>query len=150
MRTAQSQAPETARASAGEAAASNVRTDTPNPIKAAEQTAVAPRLRDQETAENTDRAPAKDAPTGPPPAFEESPLERQARVALDPPEADATPEENAATPEDTGPDRREAVRADAEPERSPPPTPTERAEDGFAETQALADSKAPAKVDVAR
>ena len=51
IRTAQPQAPETARASAGEAAAANVRTETPIAIQAAEQSAVAPRLRDQETAD---------------------------------------------------------------------------------------------------
>lgn len=152
-RAAQPQAPETARGSAGEAGAANIRTETPNAIQAAEQSAVAPRLRDQEKAETSNReTPAKDAPTGPPPSFEESPLERQARVAFDPPEAEpgSKPEDSAepAPAEDT-PSRSASEQGETA-RKDPPPTPTERAETSFAETQSLAEPKEPAKVDVAR
>lgn len=149
-RAAQPQAPETARTSAGEAGAANVRAETPSAVQAAEQSAVAPRLRDQETAETTDRdVPTKDAPTGPPPSFEESPLERQARVALDPPE-----KSEAANAEDAPPPTRDEERSATTQEEpkavEPPPTPTERAEVSFAETQSLAEPKGPATVDLAR
>ena len=90
LRTAQTQAPETARTSAGEAAAANVRPETAQAVRAAEQSAIAARLRDQEKAESSERkTPGTDSHAGPPPTFEESPLQRQARVALDPPEIDA-------------------------------------------------------------
>lgn len=152
-RTAQPPAPEAARTSAGEAAPANVKLATNVAVTAPDQAAVAPRLRDQETAERTERTlPGKDAPTGPPPSFEESPLERQARVAFDPPEPafDLTPQ--VADVED-GTDAKaeadaETVKAEAPPD--PPPTPTERAESSFAETKTLATPKEPATVDVAR
>ena len=154
QRTVQPQAPETARASAGEAAAANVRTETPNAIQAAEQSSVAPRLRDQENSERTERAlPGKEEHTGPTPTFEESPLERQARVALDPPEMEQAPNEarlrdiEAAgnQPEPDAPELKAAP-----PPADPPPTPSERAEASFSETRALAESKEPATIDVAR
>ena len=154
---AQPSAPEAARTSAGETSAANVALQSAKAVTAPEQSAVAPRLRDHETADHTDRTSAtKDAPTGPPPAFEESPLERQARVAFDPPETPPEPafdlladnavvakpdegkEESA--PEPNMPDTRVA----------PPPTPTERAEASFAETKTLAEPKEAVTVDVAR
>lgn len=149
--------PETARASVGEAAPSNVKLATASAVTAPEQIVVAPRLRDQETAERTERAaPAKDSPTGPPPSFEESPLERQARVALDPPDVKARPafdvvptaaakETDAETEEIRADDRSGTARDEAV---DPPPTPTERAEAGFAETRMLAEPPAPATVDL--
>lgn len=155
QKTTQPQAPETARASAGESAAANIKAETSHAVQAAEQSSVAPRLRDQETAERTERAfPAKDEPTGPPPAFEESPLERQARVAFDPPEqapperdqAELEPIEVASERVGTGDD---AEPVDAAPQ-DPPPTRTERAEASFSETRHLAEPKEPATVDVAR
>ncbi len=152
-RAAQPPAPETARTSAGEAGAANVRAETPNAVQAAEQTAVTPRLRDQENAETTDRElPSKDAPTGPPPAFEESPLERQARVALDPPEKDVTVEPVEAGSETAPTDDEQVSKTENDLTQNidPPPTPTERAEVSFAETQSLAEPKEPATVDVAR
>lgn len=136
-------AAETARASAGEKAAANLRTETHHAVKAAEQTPVAARLRDQEKAETTDRS--ADAPTGPPPAFEESPLERQARVAFDPPEPDA---QGKTLPEDEltalPPEGRDVERVTPE----PPPSRTERAETSFAETRSLSAGKEPATVDL--
>lgn len=154
QRTVQPQAPETARASAGEAAAANVRTETPNAIQAAEQSSVAPRMRDQENAERTERAvPGKEGHTGPPPTFEESPLERQARVAFDPPEVAEAPKEAPSPEIESADDQPEPdapeLKVAAAP-ADPPPTPTERAEASFGETRALAEPKEPATIDVAR
>ena len=151
QKTSQPQAPETARTSSGESAAANIKAETTKAVQAPEQSSVAPRLRDQETAERTDRAaPAKDEPTGPPPAFEESPLERQARVALDPPEEPAPAPEQAARAEapevaadEAAPVKAETVEAPAD----PPPTPSEKAEASFSETKDLAGPRASA-VDV--
>lgn len=157
------QAPETARSSAGEATAANVKTETAKAVTAPEQSAIAPRLRDQETTERSERAPlAKDAPTGPPPTFVESPLERQARVVFDPPDLNAMPQKSEAVPqieaeprgEETGPSPEPPVgapEANAEaPPQDPPPTPTERAEASFQETITLSEPKEPASIDVAR
>lgn len=126
----------TPRASAGEKSAANVSPATAQAIDAAEQYAVSPRLRDQETVENSARALAEsDKPTGPPPAFEESLLARQARKALDPPEVSAVPQDTlsheAGKKDDPAQPTPELVA-------SPPPSPTERAEMGFAETRAIA------------
>lgn len=152
-KTTQPQAPETARTSAGEPAAANLRSESAQAVQAAEQGAIAPRLRDQERAETTDRSIRHgDAPAGPPPAFEESPLERQARVALDPPDipsgtaaASADPPDTAAETETSG-DRK--ALAPARQDIEPPPTPTERAEAGFAETRTIADRGEPVSVDL--
>lgn len=77
----------TARGSAGERSAGSLRPETLRAVDAARQKTVAPRLRSQETTEQTDRTFAdKDGPTGPPPAFEESALARIRRRALEPPE----------------------------------------------------------------
>ncbi len=154
-RAAQAPAPEAARASSGEAAPANIRLATSAAVTAADQTAVAPRLRDQETAERTERdLPGKDTPTGPPPTFEESPLERQARVAFDPPERAVEPafdlnpgvaavEETDVAAEDNAP---KIAKAEAPPD--PPPTPSERAEASFAETRTLSAPREPSRVDV--
>lgn len=154
-RVAQTAGPETARASTGESPAANVTLHSAKAVTAPEQAAVAPRLRDQETAEQTDRAPvSKDAPTGPPPTFEESPLERQARVAFDPPEAPVEPAfdlrpdvqvEDADRP--IAEDEADLKALDAPPD--PPPTPTARAEASFAETKTLATPRDQTIVDVA-
>ena len=145
-RTSNPPAPETSRASAGEAAASNVQLETSRAVTAPEQSAVAPRLRDQENAERSERLHATtDEPTGPPPAFEESPLERQARVAFDPPKPTAEPPNTGAT---DAPHPQEAVGIEqAEASNDPPPTPAERAEASFAEIRTLATVKELATVD---
>lgn len=147
LRSSQQQAAETARSSAGEASAANLRTETAQAVKAAEQSAVAARLRDQEKAEQTDRGlPVEDSPTGPPPAFEESPLERQARLAFQPvgsppaPAAFSAETTRNAPPDPAAPGRTEAG--------DPPPTPRDRAEASFAETRTLAAPEAPATVDI--
>lgn len=153
-RSDQTQA-ETTRASVGETAASKVRLATANAVTAPDQTAVAPRLRDQETAERTERAaPEKDAPTGPPPTFEESPLERQARVAFDPPEPKVEPAYDLA-PAVAAPETVPGIEienapkiAQAEAPPDPPPTKSERAEASFAETKTMASPREPARVDV--
>ena len=139
----------TGQGGSGEGAAYNVRPETASVVRAPDQLTAAPRLRDQETAERSERELAdKKAPTGPPPAFEESPLERQARVALDPPdvapevevevssvdELDEVPGGDAAE-SDTG-------QIDA------PPTPRERAEVSFSETRAIAEPVETSSVDV--
>ena len=156
QKATQPQAPETARSSAGEAAAANVKAETPKAVQAVEQSTVTPRLRDQETFERTERQlPTSDAPAGPPPSFEESPLERQARVAFDPPEASVelpetlpAPAENDASAA-TEADHSSKDEAAAKPASiDPPPTPTERAEASFTETRQIAENREPATVDV--
>lgn len=152
-RAAQTPSPETVRSSAGEASSSQVALLSPKAVTAPEQTAVAPRLRDQETAERTDRAQSTDTPTGPPPTFEESPLERQARVALAPPEltfasVEEAPEVPVATDSAPQPDQTELAVSEAPPQ-DPPPTPSERAEASFAETRTMSKAKEPATVDIA-
>lgn len=153
LRTAQTQAPETARTSAGEAAAANVRPETAQAVRAAQQSAIAARLRDQEKAESSERkTPGTETHAGPPPTFEESPLQRQARTAFDPPEVDALPHSDVPDVDEDASAPEAALPRISEPETppDPPPTPTERAEVSFAETQALAEKKEPATVDVAR
>lgn len=153
----QAAAPEAARASAGETAASNVKLATSSAVTAPDQSAVAPRLRDQETSERSERAlPGKDAPTGPPPSFEESPLERQARVAFDPPEQpvepafDLRPDVEVVEKQTSSNDEGTLEVVTAEAPADPPPTPSERAEASFAETRTLSEPKEAAQVDVAR
>ena len=101
---------------------------------------------------------------GPAPTFEESLLERQARVALDPPEISAAPAEPDETAQDgapnsdtqtesTQPDTGETaltVVTEPLPFEDPPPTPAEQAEASFAETRTLASDPQPATIDVAR
>jgi hypothetical protein len=155
-RAAPAPASEAPRASAGEGTAARVTLLSVSAVTAPDQSAVAPRLRDQETTERTERSRLpKDTPTGPPPAFEESPLERQARVAFDPPSAEPDPQipsalNAAAIPGDddgseTG-EETEIVMVEAPAE--PPPTPSERAEASFAETRALSTPKEPTTIDV--
>jgi hypothetical protein len=142
-------APDIARTSVGETAAGNTRAETALAVEAPDQTPVPPRLRDQETAERSQRQKLdKDAPAGPRPAFDESLLERQVRLAFDPPEsktptATATRDESPAKPElpadKTSPDDIEI-----------PPTPREKAEVSFAETRTMTDPRETATVDVSR
>ncbi|MGR3515021.1 MAG: hypothetical protein ACU0GG_19845 [Paracoccaceae bacterium] len=155
-RTAHAHAPDTARSSGGETAAAHVTLDSAKAVTAPDQTAVAPRLRDQETAERTHRTPpGTDAPAGPPPAFEESPLERQARVAFDPPDQgvvseDTPPVGQAAPPDDAAIEEAFTLMEAPVEMVDPPPTPTEKAEASFAETKVMADPKAPGTVDMSR
>lgn len=152
LRSSQQNAAETTRASSGEASAANIRTESAQAVKAAEQAAVVARLRDQERAEEFARAaPSADAPAGPPPAFEESPLERQARLAFEPPESSGpietpTAAEPVAPPPE--PEAQDATPRQEVEDTDPPPTPRERAETSFAETRTLAAPKEPATVDV--
>lgn len=155
-RTAQAHAPDMARSSGGESSAAHVNLETSEAVSAPDQAAIAPRLRNQETAERTARTPqAKDSPTGPPPSFEESPLERQARVAFDPPNHPRPPEPMQAPPAEAstvpilGPGFAVASSRQLEGSASAP-TNAERAEASFAETRTLAHPKEPAKVDVSR
>ena len=153
QKAAQSQSPETARASAGEAAAANARTETVDAVKATEQSRVVARLRDDETAERTERTKLE-RPAGPPPSFEESPLERQARVALEPQDPtvdEAAPAKAQAAPS-APPENVEADIEDAQPVREidPPPSPSDRAEASFAETIETNTPRDPPQVDVAR
>lgn len=149
-KTAQPTAPETARASAGETAAANVRAETTLAIEAPEQVTVAPRLRDQETAERTDRGSIdKERPTGPPPAFKESLLERQARKALDSFEiadisSQAVPKDD---PEVSLPG---VARPGSEGEAKPKSDPRSMASAAFAETRSFSAGRETASVDVAR
>lgn len=155
-RTSQPLQPETARSSAGEASAANIRAQSAKAVAAPEQAAITARLRNQEDAEHTERdRPAKDAPTGPPPAFKETPLQRQARIALE-----TELQEDVEAVKRDGDDRiaDEAPRetqpgaaSDAtQPAGPAPPTPTQKAETAFAETRGLANEGQPATVDVSR
>lgn len=143
---------DTARSSVGENAAANVRAETARAIDAPEQSSVAPRLREQETKERPDTV--FDELVGPEPTFEESPLERQARVALDPPEIVASPEDTevrSAEPESPAESDATAITVtQAPPFEDPPPTPSERAETSFAETRSLSTEPKPATIDIAR
>lgn len=154
-RAAPAPASEAPRASAGEGTAARVTLLSASAVTGPDQSAVAPRLRDQETTERTERSRLpKDTPTGPPPAFKESPLERQARVAFDPPSAEPDPQipsapNAAAIPGGDGSKtgkKTEIVMVEAPAE--PPPTPSERAEASFAETRALSTPKEPTTIDV--
>lgn len=146
--------PEMARSSVGEAAPRNIRAETTQAVDATEQTTLMPRLRDQETAERTNRTPPDTrAPAGPPPAFEESPLERQARVAFDPPEPEVdrpAPKELADGPDLPEAGERSLSRAEPDELPDPPPTPSERAETSFAETRAIADDPGEPSLDLTR
>ncbi|MEO9823169.1 MAG: hypothetical protein ABJF50_01985 [Paracoccaceae bacterium] len=137
-----------ARSSAGEAANTTLRAETARAIDAPEQSSTAPRLREQETKERPESV--FDDLVGPVPTFKESPLERQARTALDPPEITAPPKTDV-EPQDVK-DTEEPVITAAEPPtfEDPPPTPAERAEASFAETRTLASEPEPATIDVAR
>ncbi len=139
-------AAEAPKSSTGEVSAGNLRTETARAIDAVGQSAVAPRLRDQETVERSKRLPPKlDAPTGPSPAFDESLLERRTRTALDPPDITKVARPAPAT-------------GDAETEEPPvppaiaqsdtPPTPIEKAEAGFAETRAISGETEQTTLDV--
>ena len=148
QKTSQPQAPETARTSTGESAAANIKAETSQAVQAPEQSSVAPRLRDQETAENSQRSdPVKEDHTGPPPSFEESPLERQARVAFDPPDVPAT-SEDVPPPVETAPDDLDDAEAAKAERADPPPTSSEKAEASFSETRTLAEAREPVTVDV--
>lgn len=142
---------DSARGSVGENAAANVRAETTRAIDAPEQSSVAPRLREQETRERPETV--FDELVGPEPTFEESPLERQARVALDPPEIPA-PKEADAQPVEQIEDQDAQLPALEAREvpvfEDPPPTPTEKAEASFAETLTFSKDSEPATIDVAR
>lgn len=98
-----------AKSSAGVTSPANSQPLTSDAVDPSRQAAVAPRLRDQETAERSGRqeTPTTDAPTGPPPAFEETPLQRASRVIFDPPEGYL--EVNAASPREEPPEETDPV-----------------------------------------
>ncbi|MEQ9054855.1 MAG: hypothetical protein RLO38_09170 [Roseovarius confluentis] len=141
--------PDAMRSSTGEASAANLRSETTKAIDAPTQSAVTPRLRDQEMAEHSDRLlQGADDPTGPPPAFDESPLKRQARVALKPPAI-----EIAIDPENDLSGNVDNIALAGEPDEDtedpvPPPTPRERAEVSFSETRSIAQPPEPPSLDV--
>ena len=149
--TARPAAP-TGQGGSGKVAASNIRPETASAVRAPDHLTVAPRHLDQDTAECSERELTdKKAPTGPPPALEERPLERQARVALDPP--DVTPEPEAEVEVMSVGEFEDAPGGDTadggDPAQIDPPlTPRDRAEVSFSETRAIADPVKPASVDV--
>lgn len=130
--------------SAGEVAAAKVRTETTRAVDPARQAAAAPRMRDQETAEQSDRAALPDTgPTGPRPAFQETFLQRAARLALTPPKPE-------------GPSPTAGQTSDAPPDQDDPETPValrpttsdmSRARDGFSQTQQFVEARAPSVID---
>ena len=82
----------------------------------------------------------KTLPAGPPPAFEETLLERQARIALEFPPLD---------PEAEDADAENPARAPDATESKPAKSPKVRAaEDGFAETRAIERREEPASLDL--
>ncbi|MDJ1016952.1 MAG: hypothetical protein QNJ35_10605 [Paracoccaceae bacterium] len=155
-KSAQPPQPGAARASAGEAPRASLRAETARAIDPPEQLPAAQRLRDRETDETSGRPPLGDGPTGPPPAFQESPLERQVRVALDPPDLPPELEPAAPSAEETevfepagAPGKRqeettEPVRGETAPARFT------RAETGFAETRSIAEDPAASSLNLSR
>lgn len=140
---------EAPRSSAGEVSAANLKADTARAIDAAGQSAVAPRLRDQETTERSNRIPAKnDAPTGPRPTFDESLLERRSRTAFDPPEV-ARPTASV-PPSDVSDTKDKSDRATNATQlvANIPSGVTANAEEGFAEALVLSEPGKPATLDV--
>lgn len=148
-KTTQPSAPQTARASAGEVAAGDIRVETAFAVDAAEQAAITPRLRDQETAERSQRLMQEtDTPTGPPPAFRESPLERQARTAFELPEP-AEPSAPDAQSRDVPSEMISPREAHPSPDEAQAKS-SERAEASFSETRALGKSRESVTFNVAR
>lgn len=161
------------KASAGVAAPAKVRAETTMAVDPSRQSAVAPRLRDQENAERSARVPPTgDGPTGPPPSFEETPLQRASRVIFDPPEAYldvaaqieadiASVEPEPAEVADAPPNAPEPPNAtEPEPEARPEPRPdsdarearreaaARQAEAAFEEARQLEKSEEAAEVDL--
>ena len=71
-----------------------VRPEMPTAVDAARRAAGLERVRDdggQRPGISPDLPPSDDTPTGPPPTFDETPLQRQARIALDPPKFELEP-----------------------------------------------------------
>ncbi|MEL7345437.1 MAG: hypothetical protein AAFN59_11370, partial [Pseudomonadota bacterium] len=113
------------------------------PIAAPDQPGNTARLRDGETAETTDRdLPAEDSPTGPPPAFRETPLERAGRVMLSPenPSDAEMPKETQSLPDD-------AKAPPSEP-TTVPPTPTQQAQTEFARAQVIDAGRATTRLEI--
>ena len=131
-----------AQGSSGETSSANIRMDTLQPVTAAEQSSAIAHLRDQETAEHLRNGiVAKDAPTGPPPAFDETPLERQIRIAFQPPEvADAKTIADKGTSQDFDDQPDDTLTV--------PPSPAERAETAVAETRAISEPTQSGALDV--
>lgn len=101
----------------------------PVTIAPADQAERSARLRDGEKTETTDRndPPALDSPTGPPPAFRETPLERAERLSFAA-NADAAPPDGA---------KADAIEDDRAEPLPVPPSPTQKAESDFARLQII-------------
>lgn len=100
------------------------------PVAPPAEAAKTARLRDKETSETTDRdsqrdLPSLNSPTGPPPAFKETPLERAGRLVFD---TSLAERDQAADASASGP---------RDPVRELTPTPTQRAETDFSFQQSL-------------
>jgi hypothetical protein len=138
---------EAPRSSTGEISAANIKPETSRAIDAAGQSAVTPSLRDQETAERSNRLSARrDAPTGPPPAFDESLLEQRARTALDPPEfaerAKSQPREIQTN------ENSRSAQIDFQILEPTASAVTTQAEEGFAETLVLSEPSKSTELDI--
>jgi len=132
-------------AAAGEAAASATRLETTQAVDAAVQCHAAARLRDGEKSE-TSRHEDDGKWTGPPPTFEETYLERQARTAFDTP----SPQQNPA-PEVNEPARKADGDSPAPADTTTglqKPHDTSRAKAGFAEARHLSEPPDVHEVDV--
>ena len=101
-----------------EAGPSGIRPETTRMVEAARQAPLALRLRDNDTRKGP--IPTDDLPAGPPPAFRETPLERQVRTALEPPDMVAEAENGRAP---AGLTRAEIGFAEARALTSPDPNP---------------------------
>lgn len=113
-----------ARSSMGETGPAQLRAEIANSIDPpAQGKAAAALLNDASPPKITQKDIDDEAPAGPPPAFDETILARQARVALDPTNEAPQKSEDAAPPVTIG----------------APPSPTERAESAVAETRAIAE-----------
>ena len=133
-------------------------------IAAPEQAGDTARLRDGETAESTARTsekrdlPALDSPTGPPPAFLETPLERAGRLRLEPAQAPEAREPKiiAAANEPDGPNGAQSLE-DVESEARAalgadtvevPPSSTQKAETDFSMVQTIEAGRPVPKLEV--
>ncbi len=128
----QAQAPRT---SAGEPSPANLRPLTTQAIDPVKQSAVALRLPDQEKLDSTvSDVTDENAPAGPAPSFPETILARQARVALDPPEAKDLPGPEPVTPFE----KDETLRSTPDVDIAPTlPMTTKKAQAGIAEIREI-------------
>ena len=134
----------------GETAAAATQAATARAVEAPPQAVLALRLRDGETAETE---PAPDKPAGPPPTFDETILQRDARLAREPAAlaSKADTEKTQQLEPDTSDDASDGPGKPEGPARANDVSAASRkAEETFSETKKIAQPPEPASVDVSR